>query len=57
MKAIYRGHISIEQNAIFAVERERFGFVVSEKHYELKDGINYDQFIIGEEYEIDGLVK
>lgn len=56
MKATFKGFISVEMNAVFAVENVVNGFAISEKHYELKDGINADQFVIGEEYEIDGLV-
>ena len=57
MKAIFKGFVSAEQNAVFAVEKTYNGFVISETHYELKDGINADQFVIGEEYDITGITK
>ena len=57
MKAVFKGFISVEQNAVFAIPKTYKGFVVSETHYELKDGINADQFVIGEEYDIAGITK
>lgn len=57
MKAVFKGFISVEQNAVFAVAKTYKGFIVSENHYELKDGIDADQFIIGEEYDIAGITK
>lgn len=57
MKAVFKGYISVEQNAVFAVEKPYKGLVISETHYELKDGISADQFVIGEEYDIAGITK
>ena len=57
MIAIFKGFISVEKNAVFAVERTYNGAVIGEKHFELKDGVNADCFIIGNKYPIDGLTK
>ena len=57
MKAVFQGFISVQQNAIFAVPKEYKGIVTGWDHYELKDGIDYDQFVIGEEYDITGITK
>lgn len=57
MKAVFKGYISVEQNAVFAVAKTYKGLVISEAHYELKDGITADQFVIGEEYDIAGITK
>ena len=57
MKAVFKGFISVEQNAVFSVAKTYKGFVISETHYELKDGIDADQFVIGEEYDIAGIVN
>ena len=57
MKAIYKGYVSTDKNAVFSVDHKYNGVVISEKHFELKDGINADGYVIGEQYEIDGLTK
>lgn len=57
LKATFKGFIAVDQNAVFAVAKAYNGFVISETHYELKDGINADQFVIGEEYDIAGITK
>lgn len=54
MKATFKGHVSVDRNAVFTVVVNAYGFT---KEYELKDDIDADKFVIGEEYEIDGLVK
>ena len=57
MKATFKGYINVEQNAVFSVPKFYKGFQISEKHYELKDDVNADKFVIGEEYDISDLVK
>lgn len=54
MKATFQGYVSVDKNAVFTIVANSYGFT---KEYELKDGIDADKFIIGEEYVIDGLVK
>jgi len=57
LKATFKGFIAVDQNAVFAVANVYKGFAISETHYELKDGISVDQFVIGEEYDITGITK
>lgn len=57
MKAVFKGYISLDKNAVFAVEKIYNNKVIGQKLYELKDGMDADRFIIGETYEIEGLIK
>ena len=58
MKAEYIGYTDVDSNAMFRTPGFVKGnLVVTWKLFELKDGINADEFVIGEEYYIDGLVK
>lgn len=57
MKATFKGYINVEKNAVFVTENKYKGIAISETHHELKDDINSDNYVIGEEYEIDGIVK
>ena len=57
MKAIFKGFVTVEQNAVFHIEHKIGGHVVSRREVELKDGINADDFNIGQEYSIEGLTK
>lgn len=57
MKAVFKAYISLDKNAVFAVEKIYNNKVIAQKLYELKDGIDADKFIIGEIYEIEGLIK
>ena len=57
MKAIFEGHINVDKNAVFYINIERKGMVIGQQRFELKDGINADNYKIGEEYDIEGLVK
>jgi len=57
--AKFIGYISIEENAMFEAPARiaRNGQVISVSLFELKDGINADCYVIGEEYDITGLCK
>lgn len=57
MKATFEGYINVDKNAVFFVNIERKGMVIGKQRFELKDGVNPDNYTIGEEYEIEGLVK
>lgn len=57
MKTTFKGYIEVDMNSVFFIPRYYKGFHTSNEIYELKDGIDADQFVIGEEYDITDLVK
>lgn len=57
MNATFKGFISVDQNAVFSVEKLYGATVISENFFKLKDGINADAFIIGRTYNISGITK
>ena len=57
MKAIFKGFTSVEKNATFTVAVKYKGIVLSEKSFELKDGINADTYQIGQTYDISEITK
>lgn len=57
MNATFKGYIEVDMNAVFSIPKYYKGFHVSNEIHELKDGIDADQFVIGEEYDITDLVK
>ena len=47
MKATYEGFTNVDKDAIFSVQHKYAQHMI-----EVKDGINTDSYIIGQEYEV-----
>lgn len=47
MKATYEGFTNVDKNAQFSQQ-----FKCAQKMHEVKDGVNTDSYVIGQEYEV-----